>query len=153
MPAQRKPHVSWGGTALDRRRVLLGLAAVGGFLAVDIDAVLYTGGWVGSGGRLTPRVFIDGFEWVNGKQLGFRKNHGKGVAVAGYFDSNGNGPGGIESDRIPAWPDARAGQVLPGGRQPCRGGHGRNGPGSRVGVRLPQRRAVANGDAQSSCIS
>ena len=25
------------------------------------------------------------------KQSGFRKNHAKGVAVAGYFDSNGNG--------------------------------------------------------------
>lgn len=91
MPAQRKPHMSGGGTALNRRQVLLGLAAAGGFLAVEIGAVLYTGGWVGSGSRLTPRVFIDGFEWVNGKQLGFRKNHAKGVAVAGYFDSNGNG--------------------------------------------------------------
>src|ERR1700737_2270135 len=28
---------------------------------------------------------------VFGRQPGFRKNHAKGVAVTGYFDSNGNG--------------------------------------------------------------
>jgi catalase len=80
-----------GVGALNRRRVLLGAAAVGGFLVVDIGAVLYAGGWVGSGKRLTRHTFIDGFKWANGPQIGFRKNHGKGVAVAGYFDSNGNG--------------------------------------------------------------
>jgi len=77
--------------SLSRRRVLLGMAAVGGFIAVDIGAVLYAGGWVATGGRLTPQGIIDAFRWVNGPQLGFRKNHGKGVAVAGYFDSNGAG--------------------------------------------------------------
>jgi catalase len=80
-----------GRSALSRRRVLLGLAAVGGFLAVDIGAVLYAGGWVATGKRLTSQVIMDGFKWVNGAQLGFRKNHAKGVAVAGYFESNGNG--------------------------------------------------------------
>jgi catalase len=91
MPLGRKPRSRSGDATLDRRRVLLGLAAVGGFLVVDAGAVLYAAGWVGSGGRLTPQVFINGFRFVNGKQLGFRKNHAKGVAVAGYFDSNGNG--------------------------------------------------------------
>ncbi len=78
-----------GGTALDRRAVLLGLAAVGTFAVVDVGAVLYAAGWVGSGGRLTPRAFIEAFKAVNGPQVGFRKNHGKGVAVAGYFESSG----------------------------------------------------------------
>jgi catalase len=76
---------------LNRRRVLLGMAAVGGFLAVDVGAVLYAGGWVGTGGRLTPQAFMSAFRSVNGPQLGFRKNHAKGVALAGHFDSNGNG--------------------------------------------------------------
>jgi catalase len=76
---------------LDRRRVLLGLAAVGTFAVVDVGAVLYASGWVGSGGRLTPRSFIEAFRSVNGPQVGFRKNHGKGVAVSGHFDSNGAG--------------------------------------------------------------
>jgi len=34
------------GVPIDRRSVLLGLAAVGGFLAVDLGAVLYAG-WLG----------------------------------------------------------------------------------------------------------
>jgi catalase len=82
---------SSGRGILSRRRLLLAMAAVGGFLAVDIGAVLYTGGWIATGGRLTPQAFIDGFKWVNGEQPGFRKNHAKGVAVAGHFESNGNG--------------------------------------------------------------
>jgi catalase len=67
------------------------MAAVGGFLAVDLGAVAYAGGWIGTAHRLTPDSFIRAFAWVNGKQSGFRKNHAKGVAVAGYFESNGNG--------------------------------------------------------------
>ncbi|MCW2688038.1 MAG: catalase, partial [Mycobacterium sp.] len=78
------------GVPLDRRSVLLGLAAVGGFLAVDIGAVLYAGGWV-AGERLTPQAFMDAFKRVNGSHPGFRRNHAKGVAVAGYFDSTGAG--------------------------------------------------------------
>ena len=79
-----------GGVPLDRRRVLLGLAAVGGFLAVDLGAVLYAGGWV-AGERLTPQGFMDAFKRVYGSHPGFRRNHAKGVAVTGYFDSNGAG--------------------------------------------------------------
>jgi catalase len=78
------------GVPIDRRSVLLGLTAVGGFLAVDLGAVLYAGGWV-AGERLTPRAFMDAFKRVNGSHPGFRRNHAKGVVVAGYFDSNGAG--------------------------------------------------------------
>ena len=87
----KKRRFPFGDTSLDRRRVVLGLVAVGGFLALDIGGALYAAGWFGSFGRLTQQVFIDGFKWVNGPQSGFRKNHAKGVAVQGYFDSNGNG--------------------------------------------------------------
>jgi catalase len=86
---QPKRPLSWAGVPIDRRRVLLGLAAVGGFLAVDFGAVLYARGWV-AGDRLTPQAFMDAFKWVNGSHPGFRRNHAKGVAV-GYFDSNGAG--------------------------------------------------------------
>lgn len=86
-----KRRFRFGDIPLDRRRVVLGLAAVGGFLALDIGGALYAAGWFGSFGRLTQQVFIDGFKWVNGAQSGFRKNHAKGVAVQGYFESNGNG--------------------------------------------------------------
>jgi catalase len=91
MPTSPRPRRTWGGVALERRRILLGMAAIGGFLAVDLGAVAYAGGWIGTAHRLTPDSFIKAFAWVNGKQSGFRKNHAKGVAVAGYFESNGNG--------------------------------------------------------------
>ena len=75
---------------LRRRDVLRGVAAVGSFLAADMGALLYANRWVGPA-RLTPQVFIDGFTKVFGRHPGFRKNHAKGVAVAGYFNSNGDG--------------------------------------------------------------
>jgi catalase len=88
-PPRSRP--TWGGVELARRRMVLGMAAVGGFLAVDLGAVAWAGGWIDTAHRLTPDSFIKAFAWVNGKQSGFRKNHAKGVAVAGYFESSGNG--------------------------------------------------------------
>src|ERR1700738_576322 len=76
------------GVPLDRRRILLGLAGVGGSVGVDLGAVLYAGGWV-AGERLTRQDFIDAFKRGNGSHPGFRPNHAKGGAGAGYFDSNG----------------------------------------------------------------
>jgi catalase len=69
---------------------VFGAAVVGGFLAVDLGALLYINNWIGPT-RLTPQLFLDRFEEVFGRQLGFRRNHAKGVVVEGYFDSNGNG--------------------------------------------------------------
>ncbi|MET0898454.1 MAG: catalase family peroxidase [Mycobacterium sp.] len=91
MKKSPEPVPTWGGVPLRRRQILLGIAAVGGFLAVDLGAVSYAAGWIDPARRLTPDMFIKAFERVNGRQPGFRKNHAKGVAVAGYFDSNGNG--------------------------------------------------------------
>ena len=78
-PGQRP---TWGGVPLTRRRVLLGIGAIGGFLAVDLGAVAYAGGWIGTAHRLTPEIFMRAFEKVNGPQPGFRKNHAKGVSVS-----------------------------------------------------------------------
>ena len=82
---------SWAAASINRRGVLLGVAAIGGFLAVDLGAVLYARGPIGSGDRLTPQAFMDAFRRVHGLHPGFRRNHAKGVALAGYFDANGNG--------------------------------------------------------------
>jgi catalase len=82
----------WGTARPGRRDVLRGAAAVGAFLAADVAALLTANNWIGPS-RLTPQVFLDGFAKVFGRQPGFRKNHAKGVAVAGWFDSNGNGRG------------------------------------------------------------
>ena len=50
----------------------------------------WTGGWF-SPGHLDQSRMIDTFEAVNGPHPGFRRNHAKGVCLAGWFDSNGNG--------------------------------------------------------------
>jgi catalase len=76
---------------LKRRSVLLGIGAVAAFLAVDLGGVGYANKWILAGNPLTPKTFIDGFRTVFGVHPGFRRNHAKGVAVSGYFDSNGNG--------------------------------------------------------------
>jgi catalase len=76
---------------LDRRSVLLGIGAVGAFLAVDLGGVAYANKWIGPRAGLTRKAFIDRFRTVFGEHPGFRRNHAKGVVVTGYFDSNGNG--------------------------------------------------------------
>jgi catalase len=77
---------SWRGTPLTRRSILVGLGAVGAFLAVDLGLVAYTS----RAGTLTRQTFLDGFQTVFGDHPGFRKNHAKGVSVVGHFMSNGN---------------------------------------------------------------
>ncbi|MCV7401138.1 catalase family peroxidase [Mycobacterium fragae] len=77
-------------TRPSRRDMLRGVAAVGVFLATDVGAFLWANARIGPA-RLTPQVFLDGFAKVFGRQPGFRKNHAKGIAVAGHFESNGNG--------------------------------------------------------------
>jgi catalase len=90
MTKRRQRRPSWGCASIGRRNLVLGAAVVGGFLAVDLGALLYVNNWIGPT-RLTPQVFLDGFEEVFGRQRGSRRNHAKGVVVEGYFDSNGNG--------------------------------------------------------------
>ncbi|WP_254508233.1 catalase family peroxidase [Anatilimnocola floriformis] len=36
-------------------------------------------------------MFIDRFEQIDGVHAGFRRNYAKGIGVAGFFESNGNG--------------------------------------------------------------
>jgi len=76
---------------LSRRSILIGAGAVGAFLLVDLGAVAYANDWIGARPDLTRKAFIERFRAVFGNHPGFRKNHAKGVAVTGYFDSNGNG--------------------------------------------------------------
>ena len=91
MPADPQPHgPSWRGTPLTRRSILAGIAAAGAFLAVDLGAVAYANNWIAPR-SLTRQTFIDGFRTVFGIHPGFRRNHAKGVAVTGFFESNGNG--------------------------------------------------------------
>ncbi|MBD8871842.1 catalase family peroxidase [Rhodanobacter sp. DHB23] len=48
----------------------------------------YVGGWLAPQ-RLTPKRLVDQFEANAGVHPGYRRNHAKGVCVAGYFQSSG----------------------------------------------------------------
>jgi catalase len=80
----------WGTARPARRDLLRGAAVVGAFLAADAAALLAAFNWIGPK-RLTPRAFLDAFNNAFGPHHGYRTNHAKGVSVAGWFDSNGNG--------------------------------------------------------------
>lgn len=117
-------------TAVNRRSILVGLGAVGAFLAVDLGAVSYANKWIGSGE--TRKTFLDGFLSVYGRQLGFRKNHAKGVVVTGYFESNGSG------EQLSRATVFRQGQVPVVGRFSLAGGdpHVADTPGVARGLGL-----------------
>ena len=136
-------------TQLSRRSVLLGIGAVGAFLAVDLGAVAYANRWIGAGNGLTPSTFMEGFRAVFGLHPGFRRNHAKGVAVAGYFESNGNG---AELSKAAVFAPGRTPVV---GRFSLSGGHPgmADTPGATRSLALAfallRRHATADGDARS----
>jgi catalase len=128
----RGPLFTWRGTPVARRSVLVGLGAVGAFLAVDLGAVAYANKWIAAGSALTRQTFIDGFRTVYGSHPGFRKNHAKGVAVTGYFDANGDG---AELSRAAVF---RSGRVPVTGRFSLAGGnpYGADNPATARGLGL-----------------
>ncbi len=71
------------GFDLAARLAAIGLA-VGGLAA----GFAYAAGWFG-GDRVTPHQIIDAFETNAGKFPGYRKNHAKGICIAGRFESSG----------------------------------------------------------------
>jgi catalase len=75
---------------LGRAGTLARFALIGVALAAVAGTFAYLGGWF-SPNDLTPARFTDAFEQVDGVHPGFRRNHAKGVGVAGFFESNGNG--------------------------------------------------------------
>ncbi len=72
------------------RALLLRLTAIGAVVGTTAGAFAAAGGWL-SPGRLTPARVVDRFEQVNGPHPGFRRNHAKGLCVAGTFTGNGAG--------------------------------------------------------------
>lgn len=67
------------------------LAAIGAVVAVLAGGFAYTAGWL-TPARLTAPRIINTFEAVAGHpHPGYRRNHAKGLCVAGYFDSSGDG--------------------------------------------------------------
>jgi catalase len=76
--------------SLSDKGALVRLAAIGASVLAIALCFAYVGGWL-SPGRLGEARFVDRFEEVNGVHPGFRRNHAKGVCIAGNFDSNGQG--------------------------------------------------------------
>jgi len=72
------------------QRTVIGLAIIGIAAASIVAGFAYVGGFL-TPQRLTQARIIDRFEQINGAHPGFRRNHAKGVCIAGSFDSNGLG--------------------------------------------------------------
>jgi catalase len=77
-------------TALLGPRAFAWLGLIGAVVALITGCFAWAGGWL-SPGRLDQTRMIDAFETVNGVHPGFRRNHAKGLCLAGDFDSNGAG--------------------------------------------------------------
>ncbi|MEB0079550.1 catalase family peroxidase [Pseudomonas sp. CCI3.2] len=77
----QKPPLSAASTVFRLAGIAVVVAAAAGIFA-------YVGGYFDPQ-RLTPKLFTDRLEQSNGIHPGFRRNHSKGVCVAGYFESNG----------------------------------------------------------------
>ena len=76
--------------ALLTPRSLLRLGLIGAVMICITGCFAWAGGWFSSG-RLDQSRITDAFEAVNGVHSGFRRNHSKGVCLAGVFESNGAG--------------------------------------------------------------
>lgn len=64
-------------------------AIIGAVVAVTGGAFAYVGGWL-TPHRLTAERIVDQLQHNGGKvHPGYRRNHAKGVCVAGYFEGNG----------------------------------------------------------------
>ena len=90
MPKDSKTSTQYRLPSLTDRGALVRLAMIGAAVASVAGCFAYVAGWF-SPHRLTQARLIDTFEQVNGIYSGFRRNHAKGVCIAGYFESNGQG--------------------------------------------------------------
>nr|WP_314583691.1 catalase family peroxidase [uncultured Pseudomonas sp.] len=80
-PHPRKPPLSTS-------EKLVRMAGIGLVVLIAASAFAYVNGSLDPQ-RLTPARVVDVFEHSNGVHPGYRRNHPKGICVAGYFESNG----------------------------------------------------------------
>jgi catalase len=90
MNSTESGYISQPAAPLRSAGLAVRFTAIVGALVVTAGLFFYAGGWF-TPHKLTPARIIDTFEYLNGKHPGFRRNHAKGVCVAGYFESNGQG--------------------------------------------------------------
>lgn len=80
-------HSSPPRTPLSTASLLVRLACIGSVVAVVAGAFAYVNGTLDPQ-RLRPKTLVNALETNNGVHPGFRRNHAKGVCVAGYFESS-----------------------------------------------------------------
>jgi catalase len=73
-----------------KRRIGIGSLWIGLVLGTLAGPCAFVGAGFGQD-AVTPARIVDRFEEVDGVHAGFRRNHAKGLGVAGFFESNGNG--------------------------------------------------------------
>ena len=73
---------------LPKRRIRLRFALIAAVLLMIVLAFGYVGGWLAPQ-RLTAQRLVNQLQANAGVFSGYRRNHAKGVCVAGYFDSSG----------------------------------------------------------------
>ena len=77
-------------SSLANKGAMVRLAIIGAAVLGVVGCFAFVAGWL-SPHRLTQDRMIDTFEEVIGVYPGFRRNPAKGVCIAGYFESNGQG--------------------------------------------------------------
>ncbi|NMY27773.1 catalase family peroxidase [Pseudomonas sp. WS 5021] len=80
-------HPSPPRTPLGRASLVLRLAAIGVVVGVVAGAFAYVNGTLDPQ-RLRPKTLVNALETNNGLHPGYRRNHAKGVCVAGHFESS-----------------------------------------------------------------
>ncbi|MBT9302349.1 catalase family peroxidase [Pseudomonas sp. TAE6080] len=80
-------HPSPPRPPLGRASLILRLAAIGVVVGVVAGAFAYVNGTLDPQ-RLRPKTLVNALETNNGVHQGYRRNHAKGVCVAGYFESS-----------------------------------------------------------------
>ena len=80
-------HPSPPRPPLGRASLMLRLAAIGAVVGVVAGAFAYVNGILDPQ-RLRPKTLVNALETNNGVHQGYRRNHAKGVCVAGYFESS-----------------------------------------------------------------
>ena len=93
-----KPHVNsklgagsrYSFPAFFHHASRLRLGAIALVITALVSSFAWAAGWL-SPGCLDQNRIINAFERVNGLHPGLRRNHAKGVCLAGFFESNGAG--------------------------------------------------------------
>ncbi len=70
--------------------LLFRLALIGALILALAGSLAFAAGWFDPG-KVSPAGIVGAFEHANGIHPGFRRNHAKGVCLAGDFEGNGNG--------------------------------------------------------------